>query len=86
MAKKVIINGVTYSDVPYVNIPLAAGEDDATFYDTSNTDVTSADIRAGKTAYGASGAIQGSAATKTSSDLTVNGATVTAPAGIYDSS
>lgn len=86
MAKNVIINGVTYSDVPYVNIPLAAGEDDATFYDTSNANVTSADIRAGKTAYGASGAVQGSVAAKTSSDLTVNGATITAPAGIYDSS
>ena len=37
MAQNVIINGVTYSNVPSVNIPLDAGGGNATFFDTSTS-------------------------------------------------
>lgn len=84
MAKNVIINGVTYSDVPEVDIPLAAGSGMAKFYDASEGDVAAGDLRQGKTAYGAGGAVSGNVPTKAASDVTVSGKTVTVPAGIYD--
>lgn len=55
--KTVIINGVTYTNVPQVNIPTADGT--ATFFETSNANVTSGDILNGKTAFGASGSVTG---------------------------
>lgn len=61
MAKNVIINGASYNSVPYVNIPLAAGGGNATFYETSDATAQAANILSGFTAYGASGKISGSA-------------------------
>lgn len=61
MAKNVIINGASYNAVPYVNIPLAAGGGNATFYETSDATAAAANILAGYSAYGASGLINGSA-------------------------
>lgn len=55
--KTVIINGVTYTNVPQVNIPTANGT--ATFFETSNANITSGDVLNGKTAFGASGAVTG---------------------------
>ena len=43
------------------------------------------DIRSGKTAYSKGSKITGTVPVKSSADLTVSGATITAPAGIYDS-
>ena len=54
-------------------------------YDTSDATATASDILATKTAYGASGKVTGNIATKTQSDLTASGATVTVPAGYYAS-
>lgn len=59
MAKNVKINGVVYSNVPEVDIPLADGTGAAKFFDSSDATATAADIAAGKTAYGASGSIVG---------------------------
>ena len=59
MAQNVIINGVTYSNVPEVNIPKSGGGT-AKFYDTAGGDLSAADLLTGKTAYGASGAVSGS--------------------------
>ena len=84
MAQNVIINGVTYENVPRVDIPLDGGGT-AEFYDASDATAAAGDILSGKTAYGASGKVVGSIATKTSADLTASGATVTAPAGYYAS-
>lgn len=56
MAKSVIINGVTYNDVPQVDIPLSSGQGDAAFYETSENDVAAADVKAGKKFTGAAGA------------------------------
>ena len=87
MSKSVIIRGITYPDVPSVDIPLASGSGNATFYDVSVGTLTSGDqMLDGVTAIGNSGAtITGTIPTNTSSDVTVSGATVTIPAGNYAS-
>jgi hypothetical protein len=82
MAQNVIINGVTYQNVPEVDIPKAGGGT-AKFYDTVGADVTSADLLTGKTAYGSSGSISGSMANNgsTSGTISTKAGTVTIPAG-----
>lgn len=84
MAKNVIINGVTYSDVPYVNIPLAAGSGSAKFVDTDSGDAAASDIKSGKKAWIDGEEVTGTAAARSGSDISINGASVTVPAGIYD--
>ncbi|MCR5448465.1 MAG: hypothetical protein K6F23_03645 [Solobacterium sp.] len=59
MAQNVIINGVTYANVPEVNIPKSGGGT-AKFFDTASADISASDVLTGKTAYGASGSINGS--------------------------
>ena len=58
MAQNVIINGVTYSNVPEVQIPKQGGGT-AYFYDDSEANVTSPDIRSGKKAGTGTGIITG---------------------------
>lgn len=88
MAKNVIINGVTYSDVPYVEIPLASDiSQSAEFYDTSDATLSNGNqMLDSYTAYADGTKYTGTIQTKTSSDLSASGATVTAPAGYYASS
>ena len=77
MAQNVVINSVTYSNVPEVDIPKSGGGT-AKFYDTSTADIAAGDVLSGKTAFGASGSISGS--------MTNNGATggtIGAVAGTY---
>lgn len=86
MAQNVIINGVTYQSVPEVNIPKSGGGT-AKFTDVSDTTAVAADALSGKTFYKADGTkVTGNIASKSSSDLTANVLTVTAPAGYYASS
>lgn len=87
MAKNVVINGVTYSDVPSVEIPLSGASGNAAFYDVSDATLDSGGkMLNGVTGYGSGGTkYTGTIATKTSSDLTASGATVTVPAGYYAS-
>ena len=59
MAKNVIINGASYNAVPYVQIPLAAGGGNATFYDVSDATAQAANVLTGFSAYGPSGKING---------------------------
>lgn len=59
MAQNVTINGVTYSDVPSVSIPLSGGGGNATFFDTSAANATAADIVSGKIAYNSNGSVTG---------------------------
>ena len=61
MAQNVIINGVTYQNVPEVDIPKSGGGT-AKFYDTASADASGADLLTGKTLFGASGAVSGSMA------------------------
>lgn len=74
----VVINGVTYANTPEVDIPKSGGGT-AKFYDTSEADITNADIRNGKKGFGAEGEITGgmtekSAATyhPSTTDQTIN--------------
>lgn len=60
MAKNVKINGVTYDNVPEVDIPLATGSGTAKFYDTAEDSAVAGDILSGKTAHTGTGAVTGS--------------------------
>lgn len=59
MAKNVRINGVTYNAVPLVQIPLSAGNGNATFYETSDATADASSVIAGHSAYGPSGKFDG---------------------------
>ena len=82
MAVSVVINNVTYSNVPEVDIPLSGGGT-AKFYDTSSADIAQGDVLTGKTAYGASGSVSGSMANNgsTSGTIGTKAGTVVIPAG-----
>lgn len=83
MAQNVIINGVTYSNVPEVDIPTTGGGT-AAFFDTSDATLSAAgQMLSGKTAYANGTKYTGNIPTKTSSDLTVSGDKVTVPIGYY---
>jgi len=79
MAQNVVINGVTYQNVPEVDIPLSGGGT-AKFLDTSDADAVSGDMLSGKTGYVNGQKVTGNipskaAATYTpgTSDQTING-------------
>ena len=82
MAQNVVINGVTYSSVPEVDIPKSGGGT-AKFYDTSGANIAQADVLTGKTGFGASGSVSGSMANNGSTSGTIGAVagTVTIPAG-----
>lgn len=82
MAQNVVINSVTYQNVPEVDIPKSGGGT-AKFYDTSDADAAAANILTGKKAYGSTGAIDGSMANNgsTSGTISTKAGTVTIPAG-----
>ena len=82
MAQNVVINGVTYQNVPEVDIP-KSGSGTAKFYDTSSADITSEHVLTGKTAFGASGSVSGGMANNgsTSGTISTKAGTVTIPAG-----
>lgn len=84
MAQSVVINGVTYQNVPSVDIPKSGGGT-AEFFDISATTLTSGgEMLDGVIALDADGnQVTGSIASKSGSDLTASGATVTVPAGYY---
>ena len=82
MAQSVIINGVTYANVPEVDIPKSGGGT-AKFYDTASADFSAEHLLTGKSAYGASGPVSGSMANNgsTSGTIGTKAGTVTIPAG-----
>lgn len=82
MAQNVIINGVTYNNVPEVDIPKSGGGS-AKFFDTSGANIAAGDVLTSKTAFGASGSISGSMANNgnTSGTIGTKAGTVTIPAG-----
>ena len=82
MAQNVVINGVTYQDVPEVDIP-KSGSGTAKFYDTASADAAAGDILSGKKAYASSGEVTGSMANNgsTSGSISTKAGTVTIPAG-----
>ena len=85
MDQNVVINGVTYSNCPEVDIPKSGGGT-AKFFDISDTTAAAGDVLSGKYFYKSTGEkTQGSIASKSSSDLQASVLTVTAPAGYYAS-
>lgn len=87
MAQNVIINGVTYSDVPEVDIPKSGGGT-AKFYDASGANAVGADIRNGKIAYGASGEVVGTMPENTAGTayISTKDQEVTIPQGYHSGS
>lgn len=82
MAQNVVINGVTYQNVPEVDIP-KSGSGTAKFYDTSGADITSSDVLTGKTGFGPSGEVSGGMANNgsTSGTISTKAGTVSIPSG-----
>lgn len=82
MAQNVIINGVTYSNVPEVDIPKSTSGT-AKFYDTSAADVAAGDVLNGKTAFGSSGSVSGNMPNNggTGGEISTKAGTVAIPAG-----
>ena len=82
MAQNVVINGVTYSNVPEVDVP-KSGSGTAKFYDTSTADIAAGDVLSGKTGFGANGSVSGNMANNgsTSGEISTKAGTVTIPAG-----
>ena len=82
MAQNVIINGVTYQNVPEVDIPKSGGGT-AKFFDTSSTNIASSDVLTGKTGFGSAGSVPGAMANNGSTSGTIStvAGTVTVPAG-----
>lgn len=82
MAQNVIINGVTYQNVPEVDIPKSGGGT-AKFFDTAGANVAATDLLTGKTAYGSTGEVSGSMANNGSTGGTISTKTdtVAIPAG-----
>jgi len=86
MAKNVVINGVTYQNVPSVEIPLSGSSGIAEFVDTSDATLDGGGkMLSGVTAYADGTKYTGSIASKSGSDISASGDTVTVPAGYYAS-
>ena len=83
MAQNVVINGVTYNNVPSVEIPKSTSGT-AEFFDTSDATLDTGDkMLAGNTAYANGTKYTGTITTNTGSDISASGDTVTVPAGYY---
>ena len=78
----VIINGVTYLLVPYVEVPKQGGGT-VNFYDASEANITAGDVLSGKKAIGASGEVTGSMANNgaTGGTISTKAGSVAIPAG-----
>ena len=78
----VVINGVTYNEVPSVNIP-KSGSGTATFYDATDCTAASADLLTGKKAITSTGEIDGGMANNGSVGGTIStkAGSVAIPAG-----
>ena len=82
MAQNVIINGVTYQNVPEVNIPKSGGGT-AKFMDTADANAVAADILSGKTAYVNGVKIAGQISSKAAATYTPTTSDQTIAAGQY---
>lgn len=82
MAQNVIINGVTYQNVPEVNIPKSGGGT-AKFMDTADANAVAADILASKTAYVNGTKITGQIASKAAATYTPTTSDQTIQPGQY---
>lgn len=78
----VVINGVTYQEVPEVDIPKSGGGT-AKFYDVTNVDAAAGNVLSGKVFVGASGEDTGTMANNgsVSGTISTKAGTVSIPAG-----
>ncbi len=78
----VVINSVTYSNCPEVDIPKSGGGT-AKFYYTGDANAEASHILTGKTAFGASGSVSGNMANNgaTGGTISTKAGTYTIPAG-----
>ena len=82
--KNVVIRTIEYDAVPMVEIPLASGQGNAEYYDTSDATLNNSNqMLNGVTSWSNGVKYTGNIPSKTSSDLTASGATVTGPVGNY---
>lgn len=88
MAKNIKINGVTYENVPEVNVPLADGSSVAHFYDTDSDTATAENILTGKTAHAKGGAVSGTMVDNGAVEMTIStlGTPVKIAKGYHDGS
>ena len=82
MAQSVIINGVTYANVPEVDIPLSGGGT-AKFMDTSAGDAAAGDMLSGKKAYAGGQLVTGNIQSKAAATYTPGTSDQTIQAGQY---
>ena len=82
MAQSVVINGVTYSNCPEVDIPKSGGGT-AKFFDVTEADVSAANVLSGKVFIGPAGQDTGSMANngETGGTISTKAGSVTVPAG-----
>lgn len=78
----VIINEVQYNGVPSVDIPKVGGGT-AKFYDATDANIASADVRNGKKAVGASGEVTGSMTEKSAASYNPSSTDQSINAGQY---
>lgn len=82
MAQNVIINSVTYNNVPEVDIPLSGGGT-AKFVDTADATAAQNEILNGKTAYVNGAKITGNISSKAAATITPTSADQTISSGQY---
>ena len=85
MSRNLIIRGTTYPNVPDISVKNADDQTKEVVYrDTSDATLASGgQMLDGVEGYGPDGKITGNIPSRSASDLTANGATVTTPAGHY---
>lgn len=82
MAQNVVINGVTYQNVPEVDIPLSGGGT-AKFMDTTDANAVAVEILSGKTAYVNGTKITGQISSKSAQTYTPTTSDQTIASGQY---
>ena len=82
MAQNVVINGVTYSNCPEVDIPKSGGGT-AKFMDTSDANAAAGDMLSTKTAYVNGSKITGNISSKAAATYTPSGSAQSIASGQY---